>query len=250
MGALPRSTRILIGLLTAAVVGLSIALFMVTRTPNPSAREQKSVAPAPDRDQGGFSAARPGAPDRPPARARNELGQPLNEDGRPIGPPEKLAELRNKPIAPGEVPITPPRFTDPAHRAAFKRWWIDELTRRVAIYRDLEPRPDYPPIEDTTRLIDALYDAAEPRAPGESVEQAYRRRQDWHALWKQFLDTHGATVQTVVSRGGDPQYGPTPAPPVQPPGTSIQDAPPAEPANDAPPTRSDDAERRPRGTQQ
>lgn len=238
MTASSRGTKILIAVLGALVVLLSIALFVVTRSPKEAVEDRPlAAAPPPDRQQGGFARAASGPGAQPPARARNELGQPLNEDGRPMGPPEKLERTRTRPIAPGEVPLTPPLFTDAAQRATFKRWWVDELGRRIAIYQTLEPRAHYPSAQDTHDMLDALYDAAEPRGPGESVEQAYQRRQAWQSLWKQFLDTYGATLHTAVSRGGDPQYGDTPAPPVQPPGADRTDVPPAQPATDSPPGR-------------
>lgn len=236
-------TKILITVLSVTVIGLSIALFMITRPPAAPAVGNTTQAPPPGRaarDQGGgFGQVAPSlrGPSRPPALARNALGQPLDENGRPIGPPDKLARIRNKPIEPGALPITPPLFSDPAQRAAFKRWWVDELGRRASIYQQLEAGPAYPAPEETARLLDAFYDASEPRAPGESVEQALARRKEWRDLWKRFLSEYGATPQTISSRGGDPQYGETPAPPVQPPGVAEETAPPAPPALDAPPGR-------------
>lgn len=231
----------MIAVLGIAVIALVIALIVVTRRPDAPAAPaitERSARP----EQGNAGAfARPspelGGPARPPAQARNELGQPVNEDGRPIGPAHKLERIRNKAIAPGEVPMTPPLFADETQRQAFKRWWVDEMGRRISIYEKLEPGPSYPPAEDTAAMLDELYDAAEPRGPDETVAQAYARRQKWHELWKQFLDTYGATPQTVMSRGGDPQYGTTPEPPAQPPGVPSADAPPAEPASDSPPER-------------
>jgi hypothetical protein len=235
-----RGTRIAIAALGVAVIALVIALAIVMRRSDAPAEAGRAAPPSSSRgEQGGF--ARP-APDvdglsRPPAQARNELGQPLNEDGRPIGPPHTLARIRNKAIAPGELPLTPPLFTDAAERAAFKRWWTAELGRRIAIYETLEPGTGYPSAADTAAMLDELYDTAEPRTPDETVAQAYARRQRWHALWQQFLDTRGATLHTVMSRGGDPQYGTTPAPPVQPPGVPEGDGEPAPPATDSPPGR-------------
>jgi hypothetical protein len=176
-------------------------------------------------------------PARPPALARNALGQPLDENGRPIGPPDKLARIRNQPLEPGALPITPPLFADPAQRAQFKRWWVDELGRRTNIYQELEPDIAYPGPEETASLLDAFYDASEPRAPGETVEQALARRKQWRDLWKRFLSDYGATPQTISSRGGDPQYGQTPEPPVQPPGVPEEKPLPAPPALDTPPGR-------------
>jgi hypothetical protein len=244
-----RGTTIIIAVLSAAVIALVIALVVVTRpgeTP-PAGQPPQAAAPA-DRGQGGFAPALSGAtPAKPPARAKNELGQPLGQDGRPIGPAEKLAAIRNKPVAAGEVPLTPPLFTDATRRAAFKQWWVTEMRRRIAIYQDLEPSPEYPSAEAAARLLDELYDAAEPRRPGESVQDAYGRRRTWQTLWKQFLDSYGATVHTVMSRAGDPQYGTTPPPPVQPPGVPDDSAPPATPAESAPPGRGPGARGGPGG---
>lgn len=242
------TTRIIIAVLSAAVIGLVIALYVVTRpsdapsaVPAPVEPAQKDVS---ERGRSSFGRAAPGlrGANRPPARARNELGQPLDENGRPIGPSDKLARIRNKPLEPGELPTTPPLFSDPAQRAAFKRWWVDELARRVAIYETLEPRDDYPPPEETAALLDQLYDASEPRAPNETVEQAIERRRRWHELWKRVLDTYGATPQTIASRGGDPQYGQPPAPPVPIPGIPDPDTPvpPAPESSMTPPGRGPD----------
>jgi hypothetical protein len=236
-----RGTKIAIAVLGIAVIALVIALALVMRRPGAPAEVGRAAPASSSRgEQGGFVRPAPdldglGGPSQPPAQARNELGQPLNEDGRPIGPPHTLARIRNKPIASGELPLTPPLFTDVAERAAFKRWWAAELGRRISIYEKLEPGAGYPSAADTAAMLDELYDTAEPRTPGETVDQAYARRQRWHALWKQFLDTYGATLHTVMSRGGDPQYGTTPAPPVQPPGVPEGDAEPAPPATDSPP---------------
>lgn len=242
------TTKIIIAVLGAAVIGLAIALYLVTRPPaEPSAApapEAQARDDVPDRGRSSFGRTAPGlrGPNRPPARARNELGQPLDESGRPIGPSDKLARIRNQPLEPGELPTTPPLFADPAQRAAFKRWWVEELSRRVAIYETLEPRDDYPPPEEAAALLDQLYDASEPRAPGETVEQAIDRRRQWNTLWKRFLDTYGATPQTIASRGGDPQYGQPPAPPVQIPGVPDPDTPvpPAPESSMTPPGRGPD----------
>ena len=241
-------TKTLIMVLSVTVIGLSVALFLVMRPseapePAPRAVPQEDAPPQrAARDQGGFGQVAPSlrGPSRPPALARNALGQPLDENGRPIGPPEKLARIRSKAIEPGALPITPPLFSDPAKRAKFKRWWVDELGRRTSIYQELEPDVAYPAPEETAELLDAFYDASEPRAPGESVEDALARREQWRDLWKRFLSEYGATPQTISSRGGDPQHGETPAPPVQPPGASTETGEkpaPAPPALDAPPGR-------------
>lgn len=234
--------RALIAILVAAVVGLSIALFVVTR-PEPRVED---AAPAPERPaaaddtrSSAFAQARPPSLGQggPPARAFNDLGQPLDENGRPIGPPTKLAGLRNRPIAQGELPMTPPRFDDPAQRARFKKWWVDEFARRVAVFEKLEPSENYPGAEETAKLLDELYDTSEPRAPDEPIEQAVERRRRWRGLLGQFLDTYGVPPYTIVTRGGDPQHGAPTPPPFQPPGSEAGSADPAEPATEAPPGR-------------
>jgi hypothetical protein len=191
---------------------------------------------------GAFARAGEGTPagGGPPVIRRNELGQPLNEDGRPIGPSDKVRQIRNEKLDDGELPTTPPLFDNPSDRAEYKKWWVEELTRRAEIYKQLEPGDDYPTREETEQMLDEFYDAAEPRAPGESVDEAYARRQDWRRLWKQFLDSHGATVQTVQSRGGDPQHGTGAEPPVKIPGVPGDDPEPAEPSDTHPPGRGPD----------
>jgi hypothetical protein len=238
-----KGTRALIAALVVAVLGLSAALFLVTRPDDesgapgaPGASEARG--PAAERSSA-FAQARPPSLGQaaPPARAFNELGQPLDENGRPIGPPQKLQHLRNRPIAEGELPITPPRFDDPAQRAKFKKWWVDEFARRVAIFEKLEPGEGYPRAEETAAMLDDFYDAAEPRGPDESVEQAMERRRRWRELARQFLDTYGVPPYTIVTRGGDPQHGAPAPPPFQPPGAELEPGPPAETATEAPPGR-------------
>jgi hypothetical protein len=240
-----KGTRALIAVLAAAVVGLSVTLFLVTRPrpdrdgePRPGTPVTPPDEPAPgDRGSAFTQARRPGLPDTPPARAFNELGQPLDENGRPIGPPHKLQRLRNRSIAEGELPMTPPRFDDPAQRARFKKWWVDEFARRVAVFEKLEPGEGYPAAGEMAAMLDELYDTSEPRGPDESVEQAIERRRRGRELARQFLDVYGVPPYTIVTRGGDPQHGPPAPPPFQPPGAEIEPGPPAEPATEAPPGR-------------
>ncbi len=236
--------RALIAVLVAAVVGLSVALFMVTRPRadrEPEAGAPATARPAPAADDRGasFSQARaPGlAPAGPPARAFNDLGQPLDENGRPIGPPQKLQRLRNSAIAEGELPMSPPRFDDAAQRARFKKWWVDEFARRVTVFEKLEPGEGYPGASETTAMLDQLYDTSEPRGPDETVEQAIERRRRGREIARRFLDIYGVPPYTIVTRGGDPQHGAPTPPPFQPPGAEIEPGPPAEPATEAPPGR-------------
>jgi hypothetical protein len=247
-----KGNRALIAALVAAVVGLSVALFMVTR-PRPdrdgdARAATPATAPDPaasDRGSSFAQARRPGlVPDGPPARAFNDLGQPLDENGRPIGPPHKLQGLRNRPIAEGELPITPPRFDDAAQRARFKKWWVDEFARRVAVFEKLEPGEGYPGAGETTAMLDELYDTSEPRGPDETVEQAIERRRRGREIARRFLDIYNVPPYTIVTRGGDPQHGAPTPPPFQPPGADVEPGPPAEPATEAPPGRDPTAPRR------
>jgi hypothetical protein len=236
--------RALITVLAAAVIGLSVTLFLVMRSApdRPPASTDAPAKPeqvARDDRGGGFAQAqRPGlAPAGPPARAFNDLGQPLDEDGRPIGPPHKLQRLRNRPIPEGELPMAPPRFDDAAQRARFKRWWVDEFARRVAIFEQLEPGEGYPSASEATAMLDELYDTSEPRGQDESVEQAIERRRRGREVARRFLDIYGVPPYTIVTRGGDPQHGAPTPPPFQPPGSDTEPGPPAEPADEAPPGR-------------
>ncbi|ACY13053.1 hypothetical protein [Haliangium ochraceum] len=241
-------SKLIIAVLAVAVLGLTVALILSLRDPAPEVAAAPPAAEAPaapmrtgeGAGSGGFAQARqPSLPGGPPARARNELGQPLDENGRPIGPPHKLQTLRNRAIAEGELPMTPPRFDDPAQRAQFKAWWVDEFSRRVAIFETLEPG-DYPSAEDTAALLEDMYDAGEPRSPGESVEDAMNRRRQFRTHMRHFLDVYGVPPYTVVTRAGDPQYGQPSAPPLQPPGVSDEPVVPAEPSEMTPPGRGAD----------
>jgi len=162
---------------------------------------------------------------RQPRPMRNELGQPTDLNGKPISPRDKLVKRTPQRIEPGEVPITPPLFDDENDRARYRAWWVEELTRRASVYKTLEPG-DYPSDDEIAELLAKFYDAAEPRRPGESIEDAHERRKQYRDLWQQFLDEMGATAKTVATRGGDPQFGEPTEPPVQPPGA---DEPPPEP---------------------
>ena len=240
----------IIAVLGVTVVALVVSLLWVLRSPEtapagPVATPAERPAP---RGQHADSSSRFGAPmatgpAKPPGRARNELGQPLNEDGRPVGPPDKLARIRTRRVTALDMPTTPPLFVDPERRRAFKAWWVDEVARRVEIYQRLEPRDGYPGAEATRALLEDYYDSAEPRRPDETVDQAMARRQDWRDHWRRFQDEYGAPIKTIVSRGGDPQHGQATDPPVQPPGLAEDDdddVVAAPPADGAPPGRGPD----------
>lgn len=228
------------GVMAAVIAVLLFLLLRGESSKHGESGEPSETAAAP-RGAGGAPVFRPATDRVPPEIRRNELGQPLNEDGRPIGPPDKLRAIRNRALEPGEVPLEPPLFDDPAERARFKKWWVDEMGRRIDVYEDLEPRDDgYPTAEETEKLLDDYYDSAEPRHPDESVDDAYARRQQWRTLWQQILDDYGGTIQTLSSRGGDPQFGDTPDPPVTPPGTIDSDGEPAPPSDVVPPGRGNE----------
>ncbi len=220
-------------LLIVAVVGMALLLYVVVRRGGRTANRSDTSSPSSDRepsaDPGRPRLDRRFLPSRPTTTARRST-----QDGRRHAP-SRPARIRNRPIPDGEIPLTPPRFADRGQRARFKAWWVTEFKRRMRVYQRLEPGRSYPPPEEADRLLEDYYDAAEPRAPDESVDAALKRHHQRQALWQQFLNQYGATVKTVVSRGGDPQYGATPKPPVDPPGTTQTKPPAAEPAPQVPP---------------
>src|SRR5690606_3805698 len=87
MGSSRTGSRALILALSIAVIGLSIALFMIARSPQEQAAPAPATErPAPPPEERGSGFARAPAPNLanpggPPARAFNELGQPLDENG-------------------------------------------------------------------------------------------------------------------------------------------------------------------------
>jgi hypothetical protein len=131
-------------------------------------------------------------------------------------------------LAAGEFPLRPPGFDDPAARAKFRAWWIDEYSRRTRIYNEHNPG-EHPNDEETKRLLEALYDQGEPPRPGETAEQLDARQQAWFETWRTLTAAFGTPPKTVISFGGDPQYGVGAAPPVLPAGAA-----PLEPDNTRP----------------
>jgi hypothetical protein len=136
-------------------------------------------------------------------------------------------------LAAGEFPVRPPSFGDPADRAKFRAWWIDEYLRRTRIYVEHAPG-EYPNDEETRRLLEALYDQGEPPRQEETAEQFDARQQAWFETWRTLTAAFGTPPTTVIGFGGDPQYGDGARPPVLPPGAA-----PLEP-DDSLPTMSGD----------
>src|SRR5262249_53300403 len=162
---------------------------------------------------------------------RTDFPPPPGYKERPPASPVPPVHVSNTPVVAGELPLTPPLFDDPVARSAFKKWWKTELGRRIGIFEKLEPGRAYPGADAVTTLLDDYYDAAEPRRPGETIEDAQKREQIFYDRWNDFLKKFGAPMATVSSRAGDPQYGAAPEPPVKIPGTpsaaSIPSAPPS-----------------------
>jgi hypothetical protein len=136
-------------------------------------------------------------------------------------------------LAAGEFPLRPPGFDDAAARAKFRAWWIEEYSRRARIYNEHNPG-EHPNDEETKRLLEQLYDQGEPPRPGETAEQLDARQQAWFETWRTMTAAFGTPPKTVISFGGDPQYGVGSEPPVLPAGAA-----PLEPDNSRP-TMSDD----------
>jgi hypothetical protein len=230
----------------AIITAAMLALWWIGRRVLEKPEAASEHQPLASRDRPSAFGEAEGAAERAPASPalrRNQLGQPLGTDGQPLSTESKLREEQARPLAAGDIPLTPPRYDDAAQRERFKRWWVGEVARRTAVYQRLVPRDDYPPEAETLRLVGQLYDAAEPRGPDESVKSAYARRKQWRSLWRAFLDQYGATLKTVVSRGGDPQYGTMLTPPqkLQPsPTDEVSQGEPASPADKAPPGRGPD----------
>ncbi|HUH05659.1 MAG TPA: hypothetical protein VML75_26880 [Kofleriaceae bacterium] len=161
-----------------------------------------------------------GGPDRPGLR-----GPGLTPRELPPPPPDfndgGMAAARrtgaDRKLAAGEFPVRPPAFADPADRARFRAWWIDEYGRLTRIYAEHNPG-DYPSDEETERLLEQLYDLGEPPRPGETAEQLDERQQAWFETWRDMTAAFGTPPKTVISFGADPQYGTGAEPPVLPDG--------------------------------
>jgi hypothetical protein len=121
-------------------------------------------------------------------------------------------------LAEGEFPVRPPAFVDPADRAAFRAWWIDEYERRVQIFREHNPSEDFPSEEETAHLVEKFYDLGEPPLAGEGADDYEQRQQEWFETWRDLTAAFGTPPMTVLSFGADPQYGSGAPPPVVPEG--------------------------------
>ncbi|WP_428263315.1 hypothetical protein [Haliangium sp.] len=225
-------------------VGLSAVLYLLTRppekAPDPTVAVPAQPAPEPARAGGAFAAVGQGPRPTLPAKTQgrtNQLGQPLDLNGRPIGPPPQ-ARPTIRPLDRNTFPLVPPRIEDADKRAQFKQWWKDELKRRVEIYQRIEPRDEgYPDMADTDKMLDTLYEAGEPRREGETDDQIMARRQDWRTTLRDFTQRFGAPPYTVLTRGGDPQYGEPTAPPIEVSNNPPPTPQPAEPSTESPPGR-------------
>jgi hypothetical protein len=198
-----------------AVLLAAVVIFLLVRA--------RPAPPSPSPDAGAegtptFTVRMSPAIDFKTPRPRTDFPPPPGYQPSAPVPAIPPVHLQNPPVAAGELPLTPPLFDDPNARTAFKKWWKGELTRRIGIYERLEPDHKYPGADAVQRLLDDYYDAAEPRRPGESIEDAQQREQAFYDRWNDFLKVFGAPMATVSSRAGDPQYGATPEPPVKIPG--------------------------------
>lgn len=131
-------------------------------------------------------------------------------------------------LAAGEFPVRPPGFESAEDRAKFRAWWVDEYGRRTRIYAEHNPG-DYPSDEETARMLERLYDLGEPPRPGETAEQLDQRQQEWFETWRDMTAAFGTPPKTVISFGGDPQYGSGAEPPVMPAGAEPLEADPTRP---------------------
>lgn len=178
---------------------------------------------APERDRAGASPQLTSAPTTPPQLADPALL------GRNLPPPpadfyrggsaEHEQSGAGRKLAAGEFPVRPPGFDDAAARAKFRAWWIDEYSRRTRIYVEHNPG-EHPNEEETKRLLEQLYDQGEPPRPGETAEQLDARQQAWFETWRTLTAAFGTPPKTVISFGGDPQYGVGESPPVLPAGAA------------------------------
>ena len=139
----------------------------------------------------------------------------FNDGGMPLIMPPGAAE---RALAAGEFPIRPPGFASDADRARFRAWWLGEYGRRTRVYREHNPADIYPSDEDTDRMLATLYDLGEPPRPGETADDLDVRQQAWFEAWSDLTAAFGTPPMTIVSFGGDPQYGAGAPPPVLPQG--------------------------------
>jgi len=208
--------RALVAAAALALIALAWLLWPRARTgpAAPSAPGAESVAPEPS---------------GPSVRLNRPLPPTVSAGRRPKSemppPPENAPPLKPQgpqpvTLRPGELPLTPPAFANPEERTAFRKWWMQELERRIAVYQKLEPGHPFPTQEEAAHLIGEFYDAAEARRPGESADEASARADQLFERLNDFIAAFGAPPQTVSTRAGDPQYG-TPLPP--PPHVAVRE---------------------------
>ncbi len=137
----------------------------------------------------------------------------FHDGGLPAPAIPGAAERR---LAAGEFPLRPPGFAAEHERAAFRAWGLDEFGRRAELYREHHPSDDYPSAEDTARLLERFYDLGEPPRPGETADDLDLRQQAWFEAWSDLTAAFGTPPKTILSFGGDPQYGGGAPPPVVP----------------------------------
>lgn len=210
--------RTLVVAALALVLGAALVWWLRDRggpsakTAAPPSAPQRAVAAPSLNKQGGAAAST--TPDLGPRR----LPPPppdFNDGGMPATMPPTGAE---RALAAGEFPIRPPAFSSAEDRAEFRAWWLEEYARRARIYREHNPADTYPSDEDTARLLEEFYDLGEPPRSGETAAQLDDRQEAWFEMWRDLTAAFGAPPMTILSFGGDSQYGvPTP-PPVVPPG--------------------------------
>jgi hypothetical protein len=178
----------------------------------PAINSSRAVA-APVLNAGGGT----GAPSTPDLGPRHLPPPPpdFHDPNAVVAPPPTGAERK---LAAGEFPLRPPGFASDADRAKFRAWWLDEYARRTRIYREHNPSDTYPSDEDTDRMLERLYDLGEPPRPGETAEDLDVRQEAWFQLWSDLTAAFGTPPKTIISFGGDPQYGTGAPPPVLPPG--------------------------------
>jgi len=200
-----RGQAVILGIGAAALLTLAVFLAIQARTrpvvadaPRPPA--PIAAAPAPPVPSPHPAAAPPRRPDAAP-----EMVVP-----QPSAGSEKLAR--------GELPFPPPPFEDARDRDRFKRWWVTEMIRRADVYRRLEPDRRYPSDQETERMMERLYDLAEPARAGTPADQLADRQVELLKLMhKDFAQAFGTSPFNIIHRGADPQWGTAPDPPVLPP---------------------------------
>jgi hypothetical protein len=198
------SSRLFLAIAAVILVALGVLLAIQSRAPAP---QTDVVVPQPQP-----IAAAP-TPPPSPTPSRPQATPPPPSDAARAPATEKLVR--------GELPYPPPVFSDSRDRDRFKRWWVTEMIRRADVYRRLEPDRRYPSDQEIERMMDRLYDLAEP--PPENADQAAlaqladRQLQYFELANKGFVGAFGVPPTEIVRRGGDPKWGQAPDPPVLPP---------------------------------